>query len=201
MEPAGILAPLLPSACALVLAGLALRQRSRIASLRARIDDANRTDPLTGLINRRAFEEQLGLELERATRAGRPMSVVVGDIDGFRSVNEHHGHAAGDAALQSVAQNALKWKRRIDVAARIGGEEFALLLPMTTLEAATTVAEKLRCVIEAAAFRHHGEPVQVTVSAGLTDFRPGDTMTTVYERADGALYQAKQQGRNHCVVR
>jgi diguanylate cyclase (GGDEF)-like protein len=72
------------------------------------------------------------------------MSVVVGDIDGFRSVNEQHGHAAGDAALQSVAQSALKWKRRIDVAARIGGEEFALLLPETDERGAFIVAERLR---------------------------------------------------------
>ena len=109
-----------PSPCA--SAGASRRSRARIA-------DADRTDPLTGLLNRRAFEELLELELERAARGDRPMSVVVGDIDCFRGVNEQHGHAAGDAALQAVAQNALKWKRRIDVAARIGGEEFALLLP------------------------------------------------------------------------
>src|SRR5262245_42652280 len=131
MEPAGLLAPFLPSACAVVLAGLALHQRRRIAQLRGRIDDSNRADPLTGLLNRRAFEERLELELERAARAGRPIAVIVGDIDGFRAINERHGHAVGDAALQAVAQNALKWKRRIDLAARIGGEEFALLLPET----------------------------------------------------------------------
>ena len=145
MEPAGIFALLLPSACALALAcvGAAPAQAHRGAS-GERIDDANRTDPLTGLLNRRAFEELLELELERATRAGRPLSVVVGDIDGFRAVNERHGHAAGDAALQAVAQNALKWKRRIDHAARIGGEEFALLLPETDERGAFIVAERLR---------------------------------------------------------
>ena len=81
----------------------------------------------------------------------------------------------------------------------LGVNVFVLLLPMTTLEAAASVAEKLRLVVEAAAFRHHGEPVQVTVSAGLTDFREGDTSTSVFERADRALYQAKQQGRNRCA--
>src|SRR5215212_3475906 len=120
MEPARLLAPFLPSVCAVVLAGFALHQRRRIADLRSRIADSARTDPLTGLLNRRAFEELLELELERAARAGRPISVIVGDIDGFRAVNERHGHAAGDAALQSIAQNVLKWKRRIDLAARIG---------------------------------------------------------------------------------
>jgi two-component system, cell cycle response regulator len=144
MEPAGTLVPLLPSACALVLAGFALHQRRRIAGLRERIADSTRTDPLTGLFNRRAFEELLELELERATRAGRPISVIVGDIDGFRTVNERHGHAAGDSALQAIAQHALKWKRRIDLAARIGGEEFALLLPETDERGAFIVAERLR---------------------------------------------------------
>jgi diguanylate cyclase (GGDEF)-like protein/putative nucleotidyltransferase with HDIG domain len=144
MEPAGILAPLLPSVCAVVLAGFVLHGRRRIAGLRARIDDSTRTDPLTGLYNRRAFEELLEMELERATRADRPISVIVGDIDGFRAINERHGHAMGDTALQAVAQNALKWKRRIDLAARIGGEEFALLLPETDERGAFIVAERLR---------------------------------------------------------
>jgi GGDEF domain-containing protein len=114
MGPAGIFAVLLPSACALALACTTVLQHTRIRRLRARIDDSNRTDPLTGLLNRRAFEEELELELERAMRAERPLSVVVGDIDGFRAINERQGHAAGDATLQAVAQNALKWKRRID---------------------------------------------------------------------------------------
>jgi diguanylate cyclase (GGDEF)-like protein/putative nucleotidyltransferase with HDIG domain len=198
MEPAGILAPLLPSACALVLAGLALRQRSRIASLRARIDDANRTDPLTGLINRRAFEEQLGLELERATRAGRPMSVVVGDIDGFRSVNEHHGHAAGDAALQSVAQNALKWKRRIDVAARIGGEEFALLLPETDERGAFIVAERLR----RATHRSFTEATAgVKFSFGVaTSPAHGADPVELLRAADHAVAAAKDLGGDRTVI-
>src|SRR5215213_8114907 len=198
MEPAGILAPLLPSACALVLAGLALRQRSRIASLRARIEDANRTDPLTGLINRRAFEEQLGLELERATRAGRPMSVVVGDIDGFRSVNEQHGHAAGDAALQSVAQNALKWKRRIDVAARIAGEEFALLLPETDERGAFIVAERLR----RATHRTFADAaVKVTISFGVaTSPVHGTDAVGLLRAADGAVAVAKELGSDRTVI-
>ena len=144
MGPAGILAALLPSVCALVLAVFVLHQRRRLGALRAHIAGSNRTDPLTGLFNRRAFEELLEMELERATRGGRPISVIVGDIDGFHAVNEQHGHAAGDTALQAVAQNALKWKRRIDLAARIGGEEFALLLPETDERGAFIVAERLR---------------------------------------------------------
>ena len=144
MEPVTTLAPLLPYACALTLAGLALHQFRRIAALRARISDAARTDPLTGLLNRRALEELLDMELERATRADRPLSVIVGDLDSFAAVNERHGHAAGDSALQLVAADCLKWKRRIDQAARIGGEEFALLLPETDERGAFIVAERLR---------------------------------------------------------
>src|ERR687898_1921273 len=141
MEPVRILAPLLPYACALGLAGLAVHQYRRIVALRARISDAARTDPLTGLLNRRALEELLDTELERASRADRPLSVIVGDLDSFATVNEHHGHAAGDTALQLVAGSCLKWKRRIDQAARIGGEEFALLLPETDERGAFIVAE------------------------------------------------------------
>src|SRR5688500_9467277 len=144
MEPAGLCAALLPSVCAIVLACVGLLQHRRIKRPSARIDYSNRTAPLTGLLNRRAFEEALELELERAVRADRPLSVVVGDIDCFRAINEQQGHAAGDATLQAVAHNALKWKRRIDHAARIAGEEFALLLPGTDERGAFIVAERLR---------------------------------------------------------
>ena len=113
MEPVGTLAPLLPSACALRWRALPCTSAGA-SRLRARIDDATRTDPLTGLLNRRALEELLEMELERATRADRPLSVIVGDIDGFAAVNERHGHAAGDTALQAWPANSLKWKRRID---------------------------------------------------------------------------------------
>jgi diguanylate cyclase (GGDEF)-like protein/putative nucleotidyltransferase with HDIG domain len=198
MEPAGLLAPLLPSACAIVLAGVAVRQRRRLAALRERIVDANRTDPLTGLINRRAFEELLELELERAIRAGRPISVVVGDIDSFRVVNEQHGHAAGDAALQSVARNALKWKRRIDVAARVGGEEFALLLPETDERGAFIVAERLR----RATHRSFAEATAgVKFSFGVaTAPAHGSDGVGLLRAADQAIAAAKDLGGDRTVI-
>ena len=198
MEPAGILAPLVPSACALVLAGVAVRQKRRLRTLDTQIAQANRTDPLTGLINRRAFEELLELELERATRAGSPMSVVVGDIDAFRQVNEQHGHAAGDAALQSVAANALKWKRRIDVAARIAGEEFALLLPETDERGAFIVAERLR----RAAHRSFAETTAgVQFSFGVAT-APGHGTDAVglLRAADQAVAAAKGLGGDRTVI-
>ena len=90
-------------------------------------------------------------------------------------------------------------KRTEDFLARIGGEEFVLLLPMTTLDAGLVVANKLRVEIEETAFRHKGQPERITISCGLTEFRPGDTPVAVYARADEALYKAKEQGRNRCV--
>jgi diguanylate cyclase (GGDEF)-like protein/putative nucleotidyltransferase with HDIG domain len=198
MEPAGIFAVLLPSVCALVLACVGLLQRKRIRDLRTRIADTNRTDPLTGLLNRRAFEETLELELERATRADRPLSVIVGDIDGFRGINERHGHAAGDATLQSVAQNALKWKRRIDQAARIGGEEFALLLPETDERGAFIVAERLRRAMHRSFV---DSAIGVSFSFGLaTAPSHGTDAVALLRSADNATAAAKDLGGDRTVI-
>lgn len=158
------------------------------------------TDSLTGAHSRYAYERRFEEEFQRWQRHARPLSFAVWDIDLFKRVNDSYGHEAGDRLLRGVADLLGRNKRAEDFFARIGGEEFVLLLPMTPLDGAVAVAEKLRSLVEAAAFRHHGEPVQVTVSAGLTEFRVGDTPTTVYERADRAMYQAKQQGRNRCVA-
>jgi diguanylate cyclase (GGDEF)-like protein/putative nucleotidyltransferase with HDIG domain len=198
MEPAAILAVLLPSACALVLAGVAVRQRTRLRALGERIADANRTDPLTGLINRRAFEELLELELERAARAGRPISVIVGDIDGFRAINERHGHAAGDLALQAIAQNALKWKRRIDLAARIGGEEFALLLPETDERGAFIVAERLRRATHRS-FVDSGPGVAFSFGVATAPAHAADGVGLL-RAADSAAAAAKDLGGDRTVI-
>jgi diguanylate cyclase len=157
-------------------------------------------DSLTNAHSRYAYERRLEEEFQRWQRHAQPLAFSIWDIDLFKRVNDSYGHEAGDRLLRGVTDLIMRNKRAEDFLARIGGEEFVLLLPMTTLEAAVGVADKLRAVIEMASFRHHGEPVRVTVSAGLTDFRAGDTPTSVYERADRALYQAKQQGRNRCVA-
>jgi diguanylate cyclase (GGDEF)-like protein/putative nucleotidyltransferase with HDIG domain len=198
MEPVGTLAPLVPYACAVTLAVLALYQRRRMAGLRARIADATRTDSLTGLLNRRALEEMLDLELERATRAGRPLAVIVGDLDSFSAVNERQGHAAGDIALQLVASDCLKWKRRIDQAARIGGEEFALLLPETDERGAFIVAERLR----RATHRTFGDAaVPVTISFGVaTSPLHGTDAVGLLRAADRAVAAAKELGGDRSVI-
>src|SRR5688500_13631579 len=148
----------------LALLVVILHQRRQIAGLAARLSDATRTDPLTGLLNRTAFEELLESELERSRRTGRPVALLVGDLDGLGLVNARRGHQAGDAVLELVARDLRKWKRRIDSAGRIGGEAFALLLPETDERGAFLVAERLR----RAAHRTFGdEPLPVTISFGV----------------------------------
>jgi diguanylate cyclase len=156
-------------------------------------------DSLTGTHSRYAYERRLDEEFQRWQRHSQPLSFSIWDIDSFKHINDSFGHEAGDRLLRGVADLFARSKRAEDFLARIGGEEFVLLLPMTALEAAKSVAEKLRKAVETAAFLHHGHPVPVTISCGLTDFRAGDTAAAVFERADRALYEAKGQGRNRCV--
>jgi diguanylate cyclase len=180
-----------------------------VAKLRGRTDELVKicaeqesrlmVDSLTGVHSRYAYERRLDEEFQRWRRHSQPLSFSIWDIDLFKRVNDSYGHDAGDRLLRGVADLFGRNKRAEDFLARIGGEEFVLLLPMTTLDAAKAVAEKLRSSVETAAFRHRGEPVAVTISCGLTEFRAGDTPTAVYERADRALYEAKAQGRNRCV--
>jgi len=156
-------------------------------------------DSLTNTHSRYAYERRLDEEFQRWQRHAQPLSFSIWDIDLFKRINDSYGHDAGDRLLRGVADLFGTNKRAEDFLARIGGEEFVLLLPMTSLEAAKNVADKLRAAVENAVFRHHGAPVPVTISCGLTEFRAGDTPTSVYERADRALYEAKAAGRNRCV--
>src|SRR5918997_759913 len=157
------LASILALGVVVVLLGVILHQRRQIARLYTRLSDASRTDPLTGLLNRRAFEELLDSELERSRRTGRPLAVVVGDVDGLGELNRRLGLPAGDRVLQLAARDMLKWKRRIDSAGRVGGEEFALLLPETDERGAFLLAERLR----RAAHRTFGaDAMPVTISMG-----------------------------------
>ena len=175
-----------------------MHQYRRIVALRARISDAARTDPLTGLLNRRALEELLDTELERASRADRPVSVIVGDLDSFATVNERHGHAAGDSALQLVAGSCLKWKRRIDQAARTGREEFALLLPETDERGAFIVAERLR----RATHRTFADAsIPVTISFGVASSPAhGIDAVSLLRAAERAMAAAKDLGSDRTVI-
>jgi diguanylate cyclase (GGDEF)-like protein len=177
-----------------IVSGLRLRVRGLVAHL----SDVAQTDSLTGLLNRRGFERAVGLELERARRTGRSLTLVVGDLDGFKHVNDREGHHAGDAALQQVAGVMGDSMRAIDLTARIGGEEFALVLPETDKHSAYVPVDRLRQKVQRA-FASHTVPL--TISFGIVGFpADGDSLDSLLRAADGALYAAKELGRNRSVI-
>jgi len=157
-------------------------------------------DSLTGVHSRYAYEQRLTEEHQRWLRHGQPLSYTIFDIDRFKLINDQLGHEAGDRLLRAVAELLTRNKRAEDFLARVGGEEFVLLLPMTPLGAAVGVANKLRAAVESATFQHKGRRELITISGGVTEFRTGDTPSAVYDRADRALYRAKEEGRNRCVA-
>jgi diguanylate cyclase len=172
---------------------------SETNDLRSRLEESQAkasVDVLTGVPNRFALEEQFAKELERARRHARPLSCAVLDLDFFKRINDTYGHAAGDKVLRQVAQLCSQNLRTNDFFARYGGEEFVMLLPETEPDAATLVADKLRESVKKVHFHHAGDPVAVTLSVGVAGLREGDTMTSLFERADKALYEAKQAGRD-----
>jgi len=160
---------------------------------------ASRRDPLTGLPNRRAFEEDLAREVARAARTGEPLAVVMLDLDRFKAVNDGYGHAAGDAVLRALAARAQGAVRAGDVVARLGGEELGLLLPGADLARAAEVAERLRAALAALPVDAAGHALAVTASLGCAVLAPGEPPEALVARADARLYDAKRDGRN--VVR
>ena len=172
----------------------AWRRQRRVARL---LEMQAHTDPLTGLANRRRFFEMAEAELARTRRYDAPLSLLMLDIDHFKEVNDTHGHRAGDRVLGSLALICLEVLRNVDVVGRVGGEEFAILLPETGLDGAMEVAERLREAIEkSAVVREEGVPLRVTVSIGVAILEDGTNLDTLLNRADAALYDAKHRGRN-----
>jgi diguanylate cyclase len=157
-------------------------------------------DALTGAHSRYAYEQRLVEEHQRWQRHGQPLGFAIFDVDRFKLINDQFGHDAGDRLLRAIAELLGRHKREEDFLARLGGEEFVLLLPMTGVDAALSVAYKLRDAVETATFQHKGSRERVTISGGVTEFRPGDTPSVVYDRADRALYRAKEEGRNRCIA-
>lgn len=162
------------------------------------------TDPLTGVPNRRFFTRRLQEEIERWARHRQSLSCLLLDIDHFKQINDRFGHQAGDRVLQQVAQALGRDLRASDVLARYGGEEFVLLLPNTTQAQALAIAERLRVSIPELKFDFAPAPMQVTISAGLVYLKPDMEAQAVsgeslLQRADAALYRAKQAGRNRIV--
>jgi diguanylate cyclase (GGDEF)-like protein/putative nucleotidyltransferase with HDIG domain len=182
----------------LVAAALIFAMRDRVEELIDQLYAAARSDPLTKLLNRRGFRELLDLELERARRAEGVMTVVTGDLDHFKEVNDRSGHQVGDAVLRRVATVLEEGRRQIDAVARVGGEEFALILPSTDRNGAFVHAERLREAIRA---EFAGDLVDVTISFGVATYpEHGETAAALLRAADEALYAAKESGRNRTVV-
>jgi diguanylate cyclase len=157
------------------------------------------TDALTGTYNRSAYEIRLAQEYARWKRYQTPFALLLWDVDGFKVINDSYGHAVGDNALKLIADVLKENLRDADFTARYGGDEFAALLSETSLEMALVVAEKLRTAIVGSQFHHDGTPVAIALSCGIASIQPEDTLDTMFQRADAALYKAKRSGKNRCV--
>lgn len=195
----------------------ALRSREQMLAARAEVDAAEarvrelesqlrdvsdllRSDPLTGALNRRGFEELYETEAARAEREGRPLSLAVLDLDEFSRLNARHGHAGGDAALRHLVAAANAGLRAGDAICRHGGEEFVLLLPGTPLAEARAVVQRLQKVLASQPVTHDGQRIAMTFSAGVAVRQLGESRDHLVRRADRAMYQAKHDGRNRVVV-
>lgn len=177
--------------------------RAEIDEHRAKVKELTaeaRTDVLTGLSNRRALMEDLERRFEQWRRHKVPLSLIMLDIDHFKSINDRYTHAGGDIALRHLGEQLRAALRQMDVPARYGGEEFAVILPGTRLPDAINVAERLRATIAASSFTYEEQTLQITASLGLATVDASDTVSTIIERADQALYAAKQAGRNRAYV-
>jgi len=174
-----------------------VRERTaKIEQMHQQAVKASRTDMLTGLPNRRAFYDRAARELERARRYGRPVSLIMLDIDRFKVVNDTHGHAAGDEVLRHLADILRRDKRGNDLVGRLGGEEFGLLLPEASQDEALSLAERIRAAIAAGPAAHDGATIAYSASFGVARQKPGDSLESIMQRADQALYAAKEAGRN-----
>ncbi|MEC4812279.1 MAG: diguanylate cyclase [Scytonema sp. PMC 1069.18] len=159
------------------------------------------TDPLTGVWNRRYLFTLAEQELNRAQRYDRPFAVLIIDIDHFKRINDTYGHTVGDEAIVFMSQTVLNCLRKVDSFGRLGGEEFMALLPETDTDAAFLVAERIREMIENIVIPARGKQVTMTVCIGVASYTFGnDTVDFIIQRADEALYQAKNQGRNRVVA-
>ncbi|MDP8986349.1 MAG: diguanylate cyclase [Pseudomonadota bacterium] len=158
-----------------------------------------RLDPLTHIANRKSFEERLAQEMGRLSQGNPPATLLLWDLDNFEAINDTYGHRVGDRVLQSVATCLASRLGTEEFVARVGGEEFVIVLNRA-LSKAVTFAEELRRSVELLRFHFRGTPVRVTASCGLTELRVGDAGGAAYDRADRALYQAKSGGKNACVA-
>ena len=193
-------------------------QVDRTMSLRARVEELEREsrvlqnslqeeqraamiDALTGIANRAAYDDRMAHEFARWQRHGGTITIAAWDVDNFKSINDEFGHMAGDKVLRILGQHMARSVRGTDFLARYGGEEFVMIMIGMDADQALKACNKIRTGIQGIAFHFREKPVTVTASCGITTFRMGDQPETAFERADSALYEAKDSGRNRCVVR
>jgi diguanylate cyclase len=184
--------------------------RSRVAALEYETRELNekldaerrraRVDPLTAVPNRKAFDERIAQEIARRAHTSGPVTLLVWDIDNFKAINDSYGHRAGDRVLQHVARCLARGIRSTDFIARIGGEEFTIVMIGLAMEVAIRIANDLRASVEALRFHFRGVPVRVTVSCGITELKDTDGAESAFDRADAALYRAKNGGKNACIA-
>lgn len=181
---------------ALVISEVFFRIRRHQYELQGELEQQARTDALTGLANRRVFEDRLGKEMARSKRHGDPLSIVLGDLDHFKGVNDSFGHEVGDRLLHEVSRILQETLREEDLAVRWGGEEFLLMLPATNLDSAFEVAERIRSRIADGPIPCDGQNVPVTISFGVAQLARDESIHQLIRRADDAMYRAKSEGRN-----
>jgi diguanylate cyclase (GGDEF)-like protein len=167
-----------------------------VTELQRELAEQARTDPLTGAMNRRAMEEAALRETARSVRFGHPLCMIMIDIDNFKLLNDTRGHAAGDQALQALVSHVKNMLRTQDLLARTGGEEFAVLLPDTPGYSGILAAERIRLAIEALEVPFPTGPIKFTISAGVAQLDPARGFEGMMQRADEAMYDAKEHGRN-----
>ena len=188
-----------------LVAGQAQAQsaEARIRQLERELDEMSalvREDPLTKSLNRRGLDEELQREVARCERFGWGFSVAVLDIDDFKMLNDTRGHLAGDTALTHLVEVAKRSLRPFDQVARLGGEEFLIVLPRTGVDEAAEIVRRLQRALTREFFLDRNEPVLITFSAGVAEWRVGEAQQALIERADAAMYAAKQSGKNRVVV-
>jgi diguanylate cyclase (GGDEF)-like protein len=175
--------------------------RNGMNTLNKQLQQISRVDGLTGLYNRRFWEEQFDLEYKRGKRSDNPSSLIMLDIDHFKQVNDTYGHPAGDEVIRSLADVIKKATRETDLNARYGGEEFVILLTETPEKNVHFVAERIRKLVEESIVEYEGLTIKYTVSLGMAGFRADYKDSTAWlDYADKALYKAKESGRNKVVV-
>lgn len=185
------------------------RLRNRLSQMESQTTDLKenlieerrqaRTDSLTGLNNRMAYEQALAAMHTEWQQGNSTLNIIICDIDHFKKINDNFGHQAGDRALQSIASILQLNVAESEMLARFGGEEFVLLIANADIIETKAIAEKLRAEVEKASFKFRGEQIPITISCGYSAFRPGDEPSAAFRRADEYLYEAKKRGRNRCV--